>query len=189
MKAVRWFLPFVILLVGASPTSAQTPVGNPSTYSLKSQPYQRPESCLPCHQRQYDELQLSVKSGYRTVSPLFNSLEMAANFLGGGRIRPVYADSTKVTTDNTPLRSNLFSTPLFTHVNQVQAGFCLTCHNAHVVGMGDNPLTRDVPELSGVGNDFQPELLRPLRDYALVDAGGHQVLPTEPGGDVPPGAG
>src|SRR6476646_5506800 len=102
MKAVRCFLSLLILLVAVIPASAQTPVGNPSTYSLKSQPYQRPESCLPCHQRQFDELQLSVKSGYRNVSPLFNSLEMAANFLGGGRIRPVYADSTKVTTANTP---------------------------------------------------------------------------------------
>src|SRR3954467_13718020 len=111
MKAVRWILPLSTLVFSFVPMSAQTPVGNPSTYSLKSQPYQRPESCLPCHQRQFDELQLSVKSGYRTVSPLFNSLEMAANFLGGGRIRPVYADSTKVTTANTPLRSNLFSTP------------------------------------------------------------------------------
>src|SRR4051812_19658853 len=173
MKVVRWFFPLTLIVIASLPTSAQTPVGNPSTYSLKSQPYQRPESCLPCHQRQFDELQLSVKSGYRTVSPLFNSLEMGANFLNGGRLRPVYSDSTKTTTSGTPLRSNLFSTPAFTHVNQVAAGFCLTCHNAHVVSMGENPLTREVPEVPGVGNDFQPDQFRPLRDYALVDAGGH----------------
>ena len=31
-----------------------------------------PEKCLPCHQRQYDELRSAVKAGYRSVSPLMN---------------------------------------------------------------------------------------------------------------------
>ncbi len=170
------------------PASAQTPVGNPRTFSLRDQSFQRPESCLPCHQRQYDELRSSVKSGYRNVSPLFNALETAANFLSGGRLRPVYKDSSKLTSDNTPLNSNLASTKLFTHINQVQAGFCLTCHNANVVLLGDDPATREVPELTGVGPEFRPDTFRPLRDFHLVDGGGHQVLPLTPGDDPPPGA-
>src|SRR5579871_1062784 len=59
---------------------------------FKPQTYQRPEACLPCHQRQYDELRSAVKSGYRSVSPLMNGLELSANFLNGGLLRPVYAD-------------------------------------------------------------------------------------------------
>src|SRR6266404_5192121 len=62
---------------------------------LTDQPYQRPENCLPCHQRQFDELRSSVKSGYRNVSPLFNGLELSANLLNGGLLGPVYADGKK----------------------------------------------------------------------------------------------
>ncbi len=66
----------------------------PPEVSFKAQPFQRPEKCLPCHQRQYDELHSAVKSGYRNVSPLFNGLESAANLVNGGLLRPVYRDST-----------------------------------------------------------------------------------------------
>src|ERR1700738_3400063 len=95
---------------------AATLVGQDSPF--KDQEYQRPESCLPCHQRQYDELRSAVKSGYRNVSPLMNGLEVASNFLNGGLLRPVYGDSTKIASDGTPLKSNLASTPSFTNVNQ-----------------------------------------------------------------------
>ena len=44
------------LIAGFAPLAAQTPVGNPAEFSIKDQPYQRAEACLPCHQRQYDEL-------------------------------------------------------------------------------------------------------------------------------------
>jgi hypothetical protein len=54
--------------------------------------------------------------------------------------------------------------------------------------MGDDPTTRAIPELPGVGNDFRPDLFRPLRDFALVDANGNQILPDEPGGPPPDGA-
>src|ERR1700716_3382691 len=67
--------------------------------SMNPQPYQRPEACLPCHQRQFDELRSAVKAGYRNVSPLMNGLEIASNFLNGGLLRPVYGDSTKVAVD------------------------------------------------------------------------------------------
>src|SRR5713101_6361073 len=73
--------------------------------------YQKPQNCLPCHQRQFDELRSSVKSGYRNVSPLFNGLELSANLLNGGLLRPVYSDSAKLLADGTPLTTNMFTTP------------------------------------------------------------------------------
>ncbi len=155
---------------------------------MNPQPYQRPEACLPCHQRQYDELHSAVKSGYRNVSPLMNGLELASNFLNGGVLRPVYGDSSKVASDGTPLRSNLASTPSFTNVSQAQAGFCFTCHNPHIELMGEDPSKREVPELAGTGADFRPDTIRPLRDYHLVDSSGRQILPADLGGPPPAGA-
>jgi hypothetical protein len=175
------------------PLLCQTPVGAPTDSPFKEQEYQKPQNCLPCHQRQFDELRSSVKSGYRNVSPLFNGLETSANFLNGGLLRPVYADSTKTLTlaDGTiiPFDSNMFTTREFVHVNQVRAGFCLGCHNGPLVREGDNPSKREVAELHGTGANFVPELFRPLRDYHLVDATGKQVIPAEIGGDPPPGSG
>ena len=176
------------LVAGFAPLAAQTPVGNPAEFSIKDQPYQRAEACLPCHQRQYDELRSSVKSGYRAVSPLFNGLELAGNFLNGGLLRPVYKDSTRTTPANTPLNSNLVSSPTFTDITQVAAGFCIGCHNAHVILLGDDPATREIPELPGVGAEFRPDLVRPLRDYHFVDATGRQILPDKIGGPPPSGA-
>src|SRR5216684_6254465 len=82
----------------------------PLMAQFRDQAYQRPEKCLPCHQRQFDELRSSVKSGYRNVSPLFNGLELAGNFLNGGLLRPVYSDSAKLLADGTPLTTNMFTT-------------------------------------------------------------------------------
>ena len=145
---------------------------------------------MPCHQRQYDELRSSVKSGYRNVSPLFNGLELSANFLNGGLLRPVYADSQKMLSNpGTPFNTNMFTTPLFVNVNQVRAGFCLGCHNGPYMKEGDNPMLREVPELAGTSGSFVPEILRPLRDYHLVDSNGNQILPATIGGDPPPGSG
>jgi hypothetical protein len=168
----------------ALPVVAQTP----PVVSFLNQDYQPAQKCLPCHQRQYDELRSAVKAGYRNVSPLFNSLEMSANFLNGGLLRPVYSDSTKLLPDGTPLTTNMFTTPMFSSIRQVQSGFCVTCHNPHVERAGDDPNKREVPELGGVGADFQPEAIRPLRDYHLVDAYGKQVLPADVGGEPPAGA-
>src|SRR5438034_9411561 len=98
------------MLLFAPLVSGQSTAGNGPVTTMNPQPYQRPESCLPCHQRQYDELRSAVKSGYRNVSPLMNGLEVASNFLSGGLLRPVYGDSSKVASDGTPLKSNLAST-------------------------------------------------------------------------------
>ncbi len=173
----------------AAPALAQVPTGAPTGSPFKDQPYQPPENCLPCHQRQYDELRSSLKSGYRNVSPLFNALETSANFLNGGLLRPTYADSTLVLPNGTPMNTNMFTTPVLKEIRQVQSGFCLTCHNAVVERMGDDPNTREVPQLSGLLSSFRPDLFRPLRDYHLVDANGKQVLPSTPGGPAPAGSG
>jgi len=175
-------------MAGLAPLSAQTPVGLYGDAPFNHQDYQRPEKCLPCHQRQYDELRSAVKSGYRNVSPLFNGLELSANFLNGGLLRPVYSDSTKLAPDGTALTSNMYTTPAFTQMRQVQAGFCFTCHNPHVERMGNDPNKREVPELPDVLGDFRPDLIRPLRDYHLVDAQGNQILPDSIGGAAPAGA-
>src|ERR1700682_2835053 len=110
----------ILLLAGLAmvPSIAQTPVGNSTTSPFRDQDYQRPEKCLPCHQRQYDELRSAVKSGYRNVSPLFNGLELSANFLNGGLLRPVYSDSTKLLADGNPLTTNMFTTPAFPPMRQ-----------------------------------------------------------------------
>jgi hypothetical protein len=167
---------------------AQTPVGNRTESSFRDQTYQPAKSCLPCHQRQYDELRSSVKSGYRNVSPLFNGLEVASNLVTGGVLRPVYGDSPIVLPDGTPLNTNMFTSPVLTRTRQVQAGFCYTCHNAYAERLGEDPTKREVPQLAGLGPDFRPDLIRPLRDYHLVGADGKQVLPAEIGGPPPVGA-
>jgi len=147
-----------VLLLGllcGLPLQAQRPVGNPHQPSLRPQPYQRAEDCLPCHRRQYDELRSSVKSGYRSVSSVFNALELSGNFLSGGRLRPVYGDSNKVTAidvtgvagQGKPLNTNMNSADTFTHINQVQAAFCIGCHAPHIVLMGEDPDQREIPEL------------------------------------------
>ena len=175
------------------PLSSQTPVGPPKDGTFRDQDYQPPQKCLPCHQRQFDELRSSVKSGYRNVSPLFNGLELSANFLNGGLLRPVYGDSTKTLTLGNgsviPFNTNMFTTPVFEHLNQLRAGFCLGCHNGPLMKAADSdPTKREVPELAGTGASFVPELIRPLRDYHLVDGKGNQVLPDTIGGDPPAGS-
>jgi hypothetical protein len=172
-------------------TTTQSPIETPTSSVqpiFKAQTFQRPENCLPCHQRQFNELHSAVKSGYRNVSPLFNGLETAGNFVSGGLLRPVYKDSTIILSDGVLLNTNMFTSPVLTERRQVQAGFCFTCHNADIELLGDDPNKREVPQLSGLQANFRPDLFRPLRDYVLVDANGNQVLPTEPGGPAPPGS-
>ena len=187
---IRPLLPLSLAFVPVvlTPLSAQTAIGGSSDATFNNQPYQPPENCLPCHQRQYDELRSAVKAGYRNASPLQNGLEISVNFLNGGLLRPVYSDSKIVLPDGTKLNSNMFTTPSFTELRQVQAGFCLSCHNPHIERMGDDPSQRVYPALDGVGTAFQPELLRPMRDYMMTDASGKQVLPSEIGGLAPAGA-
>src|ERR1700739_1413720 len=99
--------------------SSETPLTTTSPVTFQAQKFQRPEKCLPCHQRQFDELHSAVKSGYRNVSPLFNGLESAGNLVNGGLLRPVYKDSTVVLPDGTPLYTNMYSSPVFIETRQV----------------------------------------------------------------------
>jgi hypothetical protein len=199
ISAVIGLWVFGLLGSGCGTLVQNTGTTAPPQVNFRTQTFQRPEKCLPCHQRQYDELHSSVKSGYRNVSPLFNGLESAGNLVNGGLLRPVYSDSTVKLPNGTPLNSNMYTTPLLTQTRQVQAGFCFTCHNADIEKLGDTDLTkREVPQLAGLGTCnppppagqacFVPEEFRPLRDYAMVDANGNQILPATPGGDPPSGA-
>jgi hypothetical protein len=130
-----------------------------------------------------------VKSGYRNVSPLFNGLEATGNLLNGGLLRPVYHDSQVVLPDGVNLNTNMFTTPVLTEVRQLQAGFCFSCHAANIEKLGDGQTQfREVPQLAGLGSAFRPDLLRPLRDYHLVDSAGSQIVPDTIGGQPPAGA-
>jgi hypothetical protein len=183
---LHWFATLLLLPLGLS---AQTPVGGGTEVPFKEQDPQPAQNCLPCHQRQFNELRSSVKSGYRNVSPLFNGLEAAGNMINGGLLRPVYGDSTVVLPDGVTLNTNMFTSPVMTEVRQLQAGFCYTCHNANIERLGEDPSKRIVPQLAGLQGNFRPDLLRPLRDYIMVDSSGNQILPPVIGGLPPPGAG
>src|ERR1035438_9964186 len=173
------------LLFLAAGLSAQTPTGNPTGVPFAYQPLTDASGeCKACHPRQYFEMKQAVHFGYRNVSPLFNGLEVASNFFTGGLVRPVYGDSKKTLPDGTPLNTNLLSTPVFTNILQADAGFCYTCHQALMERKGEDPTQREVPEIA-TGSAFRPDLLRPLRDYHILDANGNQVLPLEPGGPIP----
>src|SRR5580692_6820162 len=149
-------------------TSVQS-VPNPPQVAFLPQTFQPPENCLPCHQRQYNELHSAVKSGSTVVLP-----------------------------DGTLLNTNMYTTPILKETRQVQAGFCFTCHNANIEVLGNNPNNREIPQLAGLATCnpappagqqcFQPQAFRPLRDYVMVDANGNQLLPPVPGGDPPSGA-
>lgn len=168
---------------------AQTPTGvTTPDIPFKFQDIQQPQNCLPCHQRQYDELRQSVKSGYRNVSPLFNGLEMAGNLITGGVLRPVYSDSTKTDpATGLPLTTNMFTSSPVADGAELRAGFCYTCHNSNYERRANNPAFREVPEVS-TGTAFRPDLIRPMRDYHMVDSSGAQILPQVIGGPPPQGA-
>jgi hypothetical protein len=181
-----------LCLLAALALAGQTPTGNPNKAEFKAQPLlDASGNCKPCHPRQYFELKQAVKSGYRNVSPLFNGLEVAGNFMTGGALRPVYSDSGKHLPDGRPFNTNNLTTPVPNTIQQASAGFCYTCHQALIEKRGDDdPSLREVPELDGTGKGFRPDLLRPLRDYNLVDGdSGAQVLPDIPGGDPPDNSG
>ena len=114
-----------LLLLTTVGLLGQTSTGNGASVPFKSQAIQQPQNCLPCHQRQYNELRQSVKSGYRNVSPLFNGLETSANYITGGLLRPVYSDSTKLDTNGQPLNTNMFTSSPITDGLQLRAAVLL----------------------------------------------------------------
>jgi hypothetical protein len=176
------FFPLILL---SSSALAQTPTGGSQDGVFLPAPLSDASGeCKACHPRQYFEMKQAVHFGYRNVSPVFNGLEVASNFFTGGLVRPVYGDSTKKLSDGAPLNTNNLTTPAFKDVLQADAGFCYTCHQALIELKGEDPTQRVVPEIA-TGTDFRPDLLRPLRDYNILDAKGNQALPLQPGGPMP----
>lgn len=126
-----------------------------------SQAYQPPENCLPCHIRQYAELRQAVKSGYRSVSPTFNSLEITSNALLLIRnttrdpmtgnildyptmvsLRPFYAPDKNIVSSKRYKKARDGS---YAANDVVRAGFCLSCHAPISVLMGDDPNLVETP--------------------------------------------
>ncbi len=197
---------FLLIAIGAVACKSEVTT-NPAGPDILEAPqaYQPPQNCQPCHARQFDETQQSLMSGYRSVSPLMNALELAGNFAAqgaleaggiGNNLRPVYPE--------TPGEggTNVLNSSPPTGGDQIRSGFCISCHAPVAVALGDDPERREIPEWEGV---FEPEdtncaqtstvacfrritNVRPLRDYHLVDASGDQVLPETPGGPPPTGA-
>ena len=176
------FFPLILL---SSSAFSQTPTGGSQDGVFLPAPLSDASGeCKACHPRQYFEMKQAVHFGYRNVSPVFNGLEVASNFFTGGLVRPVYGDSTKKLPNGAPLNTNNLTTPAFKDVLQADAGFCYTCHQALIELKGEDPAQRVVPEIA-TGADFRPDLLRPLRDYNILDANGNQALPLQPGGPLP----
>ncbi len=76
----------------SSPPETRAPTGAVQSLQLN-------QTCQVCHERQFQETIQSVKSGYRAISPAFNALELAGNFLAQtalesgairNNLRPVY---------------------------------------------------------------------------------------------------
>ncbi len=159
---------------------------------------QRNQTCQVCHERQYQETLQSVKSGYRSISPAFNTLELAGNFAAqaaleagaiGANLRPVYG----------PDGENMVSAVEYDNADEVRSAFCIGCHNGAVVLQGED----GEPEISSWEGGYDPappdadnppavhpviRNVRPLRDDHFVNTAGEQVLPTVPGGPPPPGS-
>src|SRR5215469_18880901 len=184
VNAMRFLKALATLLLTGAGVFAQTPTDNPMTPFAYQQFSDASGECKACHPRQYFEMKQAVHFGYRNVSPVFNGLEIAGNFLTGGLLRPVYGDSAKTLPNGSPLNTNNLTTQSYTNVLQADAGFCYTCHQAFIELKAEDPTMRPVPEIA-TGADFRPDLLRPLRDYILLDANGNQVLPETIGGPVP----
>lgn len=195
-----WFWVLMMIAVGLAmagcSSSDTTDETRPTTGA--TQALQRNQTCKVCHERQYQETLQSVKSGYRAISPAFNSLELAGNFLAqtalqagaiGNNLRPVYG----------PDGENMVSAVEYDNANEVRAAFCIGCHGAAVILQGENG-EREIPTWEGRYDPEPPAAnppptvhpvirnARPLRDYHFINAAGDQVLPTLPGGPPPLGA-
>jgi hypothetical protein len=131
-------------------------IANDNTSSVGAdQDFQRMETCDTCHERQFDETIQSVKSGYRAVSPLFNGLEIASNFLltigflqnPVINLRPLYQDPTF---PDLPSGRNLVSAEGgYQNQNEIRSGLCIGCHDGAQLLRGENIMTREIPEWTG----------------------------------------
>ncbi|MDH3598941.1 MAG: hypothetical protein OEU26_04780, partial [Candidatus Tectomicrobia bacterium] len=158
-------------------------------------PLQTNQTCQVCHERQFQETIQSVKSGYRAISPAFNSLELAGNFLAQGalearairnNLRPSYGVEDDI--------FNMVSADEgYNNPNDARGAFCIGCHDAAIVLLGEDGAQREIPEWEGVFDPASPDAdnppavhpvirnARPLRDFHFINAAGEQVLPLVPG--------
>lgn len=200
---------FLLLSVGAVGCKSEIEVKEAPPGILDApQAFNTPDRCAPCHARQYQESLQSVMSGYRGVSPLMNSLELAGNFLvqdaleSGAiksNLRPIYETPSK---PDLPSGENALTADSIETADQARSAFCIGCHAPAIVLLGEDPDRREIPEWEGVTMPPDPACdtssvacfrqitnVRPLRDYHLVDQDGRQVLADQPGGPPPPGSG
>ena len=191
----------------AACSSGTSPTEDVAGTTGATQAFERLEVCETCHERQFQETLQSVKSGYRSISPLFNGLELTSNFvlqqlLSGGLIpvnlRPRYQVPSA---PGDPQGDNLVSsTDGYQSNDDIRAGLCIGCHDGAAILRGENLDQREIPEWGG---SFDPPVCpkddplcyrqvvnaRPLRDYHFLDSNGNQILPTDLGGPPPAGAG
>jgi hypothetical protein len=200
-RIISTIVPFVLsafLLAGCDGETNRIVESTQTTGA--EQDFQRIEACATCHERQYQQTLQSVKSGYRAISPLFNGLELAGNFLAQGaleqqairnNLRPVYQSDAPPDVRQTNM---ITSEGGYQNANELRAGFCVGCHDGSVLLQGEDPDEREIPTWEGL---FGPpddkgfrviENVRPLRDYHFTNEDGEQILPDKPGGPPPAGA-
>ncbi len=200
-----WFWLFIAMVIGlllsgceSSSTNPEPVSETPSTVTGATQTLQTNQTCQVCHERQFQETIQSVKSGYRAISPAFNSLELAGNFLAQAaleagairnNLRPVYGENGE----------NMVSAVEYDNPDEARAAFCIGCHDGGIILLGENG-EPEVPEWEGLYDPAPPDAdnppashpvirnVRPLRDYHFIDSSGNQVLSDVPGGPPPAGA-
>lgn len=188
-----------LAVAGCSGSGSDTPSDTPPTTETSGapMPLQTNQTCQVCHERQYQETLQSVKSGYRSISPAFNTLELAGNFLAQpaleaerirNNLRPSYGAEEDI--------FNMVSADEgYNNPNDARGAFCIGCHDAAIVLLGEDPEQREIPEWQGRFDPNPPPgtlpailNARPLRDFHFIDAAGEQMMPNEPGGPPPEGA-
>ena len=193
-----------LAVAGCGSSDSDPPSDTPptSTTSGAEMPLQTNQTCQVCHERQFQETLQSVKSGYRAISPAFNALELAGNFLvqaaleaGAIRnnLRPSYGAEDDI--------FNMVSADEgYNNANDARGAFCIGCHDGAIILLGEDPNQREIPEWEGFYDPGPPDAnnppavhpvirdAQPLRDFHFINAAGEQVLPLVAGGPPPPGA-
>ena len=156
----RSFYPWLVFigglfLIGCNGDGDVTRIADDTDSVGADQAFQRMEACQPCHERQFQETLQSVKSGYRSASPLFNGLEIASNFLltigflqdPVINLRPLYQDPTF---SDLPSGRNLVSAEGgYQNQNEIRSGLCIGCHDGAHLLRGEDVAEREIPEWTG----------------------------------------
>ncbi len=85
----------------------------------------------------------------------------------------------------------------YENANEVRATFCIGCHNAAIILLGEDGTRREIPEWEAFFDPVPPDAdnppdthpvirnARPLRDFHFLNAAGEQVFSDVPGGPPP----